>query len=95
MLQFCADQIACLRDQGIGAFYSPASLQQIAAKPDLMTKLQGLARDWQLPMEVAIDIIKISLFDTIILVDDSGSMAFEENGERIESVSTICHDSRY
>lgn len=35
-------------------------------------------------MEIAMDIIKISLFDTIILVDDSGSMSFEENGERIE-----------
>lgn len=40
-------------------------------------------------MEIAIDIVKISLFDTIILVDDSGSMAFEENGERIEDMKAI------
>lgn len=73
-----------MRDQGIGAFYSPATLQQLASRPDLMPKLQGLANDWQIPMEVAMDAIKISLFDTIILVDDSGSMSFEENGERIE-----------
>lgn len=75
---------ACVRDQGIGAFHSPSSLQQIASRPDVMPKLQSLAHDWQMPMEVAMDAIKIALFDTIILVDDSGSMSFEENGERIE-----------
>lgn len=49
-----------------------------------MQKLQGLAQDWQLPTEIVMDMVKIALFDTIILVDDSGSMSFEENGERIE-----------
>lgn len=57
-----------------------------------MQKLQALSSEWQIPMEIAMDIIKISLFDTIILVDDSGSMAFEENGERIEYGSFSRHN---
>ncbi|CCG82802.1 putative Transcription factor RfeF [Taphrina deformans PYCC 5710] len=86
---------SCVRDQGIGAFYSPASLQQLAARPDLMQKLQALSGEWQIPMEIAMDIIKISLFDTIILVDDSGSMAFEENGERIDDMKSILSKVSY
>lgn len=30
--------------------------------------------------------VKIALFDFILYVDDSGSMAFEEGGERIDDL---------
>lgn len=79
----------CVRDQRIGAFFSPASLQQIMQQGDLMGKLQHLAQTWRIPTEIAIDLVKIALFDIIILVDDSGSMSFEENGERIEDMKAI------
>lgn len=39
-----------------------------------------------MPKEVALDLVKIALFDVVILCDDSGSMAFEQNGERIEDL---------
>lgn len=34
-------------------------------------------------MEVASDLVRLALFDVILYLDDSGSMAFEENGTRI------------
>lgn len=38
-------------------------------------------------MELMLDRqVKISLFDFILYVDDSGSMAFEEGGERIDDL---------
>ena len=48
--------------------------------------LQTLASAWKLPTELAADLVKIALFDVVVLVDDSGSMKFEENGERIEDL---------
>jgi len=39
-----------------------------------------------MPKELASDLVKLALFDVILYVDDSGSMAFEEGGERIEDL---------
>lgn len=39
--------------------------------------------------EIGRDVIKLALFDIILYIDDSGSMAFEENGERIEDLKVI------
>lgn len=40
-------------------------------------------------MEIAVDFVKLALFDFVLYVDDSGSMAFEENGERIDDLKLI------
>lgn len=40
-------------------------------------------------MEIAADIAKLALYDVILYVDDSGSMAFEENGSRIDDLKLI------
>jgi hypothetical protein len=48
--------------------------------------LAKLASEWRLPVELAADLVKISLFDVVVLVDDSGSMAFEQGGERVEDL---------
>lgn len=40
-------------------------------------------------MEIASDLVKLSLFDFVLYVDDSGSMQFEENGERIDDLKLI------
>jgi len=61
----------------------------IAAKVASSGALEKIAADWKLPMEIAIDLVKISLFDFILYVDDSGSMAFEEGGERIDDLKLI------
>jgi hypothetical protein len=48
--------------------------------------LLQLSQAWRLPTELAADLVKIALFDVVVLVDDSGSMAFEQGGERIEDL---------
>lgn len=40
-------------------------------------------------MEIASDLALLALFDTILYVDDSGSMAFEQDGERIDDLKLI------
>ncbi|BFZ55384.1 hypothetical protein PYCC9005_002424 [Savitreella phatthalungensis] len=79
----------CVRDQNIGAFYTPQAVQAIADLPDLARKLEDVAAQWQIPVEMAYDLVKLALFDTIILVDDSGSMSFEEGGDRINDLRAI------
>ncbi len=62
--------------------------------------MQGLARDgpakvnrivneFNLPMEIAMDVIKLSLYDIVLYVDDSGSIEFEERGVRKEQLKQI------
>lgn len=72
--------------QHLNAFYPPGSVEQIAQRVSQSGVLDKLAAAWRLPVELAADLVKIALFDVVILVDDSGSMAFEQNGERIDDL---------
>ncbi|BGP58156.1 hypothetical protein JCM8202v2_005817 [Rhodotorula sphaerocarpa] len=76
-------------DQKIQAFYPPGSLEPLAARIAQTGALQRIASQWNIPMEIAMDLAKLALFDTVVLVDDSGSMAFEENGSRIDDAKLI------
>ncbi|ORY26049.1 hypothetical protein BCR39DRAFT_542398 [Naematelia encephala] len=79
----------CVQDQHLQAFYPPQSLDQVAQRVVQTGVLAQLASAWRLPVELAADLVKIALFDVVILIDDSGSMAFEQGGERIEDLKMI------
>lgn len=70
-------------------FYPPASpqVEQIASRA--AQQVGQLCAQWRIPAEVGQDIVKLALFDVILYIDDSGSMAFEENGERIDDLKLI------
>jgi hypothetical protein len=42
-----------------------------------------------MPKELALDLASLALYDIVMFVDDSGSMAFEEGGERIDDLKLI------
>lgn len=42
-----------------------------------------------MPKELAIDLACLALYDIVILADDSSSMSFEEQGERIEDLKIV------
>jgi len=52
-------------------------------------KVSQLCSTWRVVPEIGQDIVKLALFDIILYVDDSGSMQFEENGERIQDLKLI------
>ncbi|KPV71951.1 uncharacterized protein RHOBADRAFT_30594 [Rhodotorula graminis WP1] len=79
----------CVQEQKLQAFYPPGSLEQIAQRIVQTGALSQIASLWKLPMEIAIDLCRLALFDVAMYVDDSGSMAFEENGERIDDAKMI------
>ncbi|WVQ75491.1 hypothetical protein IAR50_005116 [Cryptococcus sp. DSM 104548] len=79
----------CVQDQNIQAFYTPQSLNNIAQSVAQSGALNKIAQEWRLPAELAPEIVKLALFDVILYVDDSGSMAYEGGGERIEDLKLI------
>ena len=42
-----------------------------------------------MPMELAYSLATLALYDIVIYADDSGSMAFEEGGERINDLKLM------
>jgi hypothetical protein len=80
---------AAIQEKGLHTFYPPGSPQldqiaQVAAQ-----KVDILCQRWRVPPELGRDVIKLALFDIILYIDDSGSMAFEEGGERIADLKVI------
>ncbi|KAF3314865.1 hypothetical protein TWF173_004392 [Orbilia oligospora] len=74
-------------DNKIQSFFPPQRLEQISRT--ISNQIDRLRQGWNLPLEVAVDFVKLALFDIIIYIDDSGSMAFEEGGERIKDLKLI------
>ncbi|KAL8785087.1 MAG: hypothetical protein Q9213_003592 [Squamulea squamosa] len=44
---------------------------------------------WNIPREIGQDLVKLALFDIILYIDNSGSMLFDEGGERIKDLKLI------
>ena len=81
--------MSAIQEKGLQGFYPPGSpqLDQIANRA--ASQVQTLAQQWRINPEIAQDIVRLALYDVILYVDDSGSMAFEENGERIDDLKLI------
>ncbi|GAA5962937.1 hypothetical protein JCM21900_005349 [Sporobolomyces salmonicolor] len=77
-------------DQNIQAFYpDPRQLEPLAHRIAASGALQRVAQEWRMPLEIAMDLAKLALFDVVLYCDDSGSMAFEEGGSRIDDLKLI------
>lgn len=81
-----------VQEKQLQAFYGPGTpgaqmLPQIAARA--AQSVDRLCQAWRIQKEIANDIVRLALYDVIIYVDDSGSMSFEENGERIKDLQLI------
>lgn len=71
------------------AFYPQNSsvLDQIAQRG--AQQVQRITSEWRLSQELAQDIVRLGLYDIALLIDDSGSMVFEENGSRVDDLKLI------
>ncbi|VVT45686.1 uncharacterized protein SAPINGB_P000840 [Magnusiomyces paraingens] len=82
-----------VQENRLQAFYSPQRIQQIAGS--IGNKIDQVSQYWKIPMEIALDLVRLALYDIIIYADDSGSMSFEENGERIDDLKLIISRAAY
>ena len=87
--------LQAIQEKGLQAFYQPNNpiLDQIAQRG--AQQVQRLAADWRLYKEIADGIVRLGLYDIVLLVDDSGSMSFEENGSRIDDLKLILQRVSY
>lgn len=78
-----------MQEKRLQAFYPPNSpaLDQIAQRA--ATQIDRLCQQWRIPKEIGNDIVRLALYDVVIYIDDSGSMQFEEKGERIKDLQLI------
>jgi len=77
-----------IQNNKLEAFYNPQQLQQCVQKASQIN-FGEIARQFHISTELAYDFVSLSLYDIVFFCDDSGSMAFEENGERIEDLK-VC-----
>jgi hypothetical protein len=79
----------CIHENQLQNFYPPNSpiLDQLANKAS--AQIANLCQRWKISQEIGNDLVKLGLYDIVIFVDDSGSMQFEESGERIKDLRLI------
>jgi hypothetical protein len=74
--------------RGLLPLYPPQQVEAVVAHL-LTVDWNGLAQRWKVEREIVLDFAALALFDIAIFADDSGSMAFEEGGERIEDLKLV------
>lgn len=81
--------MSAIQEKQLQSMYPPNSpvIDQIASR--VTNQVDQLCATWRVPREVGQDIVKLALFDVVLYIDDSGSMLFEENGERIKDLKLI------
>ena len=50
---------------------------------------RALAIKWRMPVELALDLVALALYDIVIYADDSTSMKYAESGARIDDMKVI------
>lgn len=70
------------------AFYPSHKLDAMVARASAID-YDALAQKWKMPKELAYDLASLALYDVVLYCDDSGSMIFEESGERIDDLKLI------
>ncbi|EGF78091.1 hypothetical protein BATDEDRAFT_90992 [Batrachochytrium dendrobatidis JAM81] len=75
-------------DNKLQAWYNPDRLTTLI---DHLTTLNYayLRQEWKVYGDLVYDLVSLALYDIVFFIDDSGSMAFEEDGERIQDLKLI------
>ncbi|BCS09477.1 transcription factor RfeF [Aspergillus luchuensis] len=83
--------IGTIQEKRLQSFWPPERLDRLVQTlaNEAPGKVNKLMHELRVPQEVAMDIMKLSLFDVILYVDDSGSIEFEERGVRKEQLVQI------
>lgn len=74
----------------LDCFYPPNSpqLNQLFSTVNSVD-FKAMAARYNMPLELATEMVTLALYDIVIFCDDSGSMQFEESGERVNDLKVI------
>ncbi|KAI5284868.1 hypothetical protein KEM54_001008, partial [Ascosphaera aggregata] len=81
--------IGAIQENGLQKYYPPGhpAIEGIVNAAPVI--IRQVCEEWRIPKEIAQDIVKLALYDIVIFIDDSGSMSFEEGGERLQDLQLI------
>ena len=77
-----------VQQNGLESFYDANRLNEVLQKVSLID-FDQIAQQWKIPKELAYDLAPLALYDIVFYCDDSGSMIFDEGGERVEDLKFI------
>ncbi|KAL9598830.1 MAG: hypothetical protein Q9219_004249 [cf. Caloplaca sp. 3 TL-2023] len=80
---------AAVQENQLQSMISPNDPRLDAYAARAPAQVAEFSRRYNIQMEIARDIVKLALFDIILYIDDSGSMKFEEGGNRIVQLKKI------
>jgi len=73
---------------GLQTFYDQNRFEEVVRRV-LAIDFNYISQQWRISKELSYDLAPLALYDIIFYCDDSGSMIFEENGDRIEDLKFI------
>ncbi len=77
-----------ISENRLESFFDATRFQEIVRRVSSVN-FDDIAARWKISKELAYDLAPLALYDIVFYCDDSGSMAFEEDGERIEDLKFI------
>ncbi|KAJ9211484.1 hypothetical protein DTO166G4_6905 [Paecilomyces variotii] len=83
--------ISTIQEKQLQPMWPPERLEALlqGLAKDAPGKIDYLSKAWRMSSEIAMDFLKLSLFDIILYIDDSGSIMFEEEGARFKDLKEI------
>ena len=78
-----------IQEKQLQYFFSQTDSRLDQAATVAATHIDQVCARWRLPREVGQDLAKLALFDIILYINNSGSMQFEEDGERIHDLRQV------
>ncbi|MCJ1396831.1 hypothetical protein MMC11_000021 [Xylographa trunciseda] len=79
----------CVQENHLQTLYPPNDPRLDIYANKATTQVEQLCQKWRVPREVGQDVVKLALYDIIIFIDNSGSMEFEDGGERKKDLQLI------
>ncbi|VVT44070.1 uncharacterized protein SAPINGB_P000287 [Magnusiomyces paraingens] len=82
-----------VEERELQEFYNHEKIIEIANS--FGKKIEQVSENWNLDMDIAIELTRLALYDIIIFADDSGSMVLEENGQRTTDLNNVISHTAY
>ena len=73
-------------ENNLATFYDDARLRQLAAQIGRTDPVTTICNRWDIPLEIAFDLVKLALYDIVFLLDDSGSIEFSKLQNELKSL---------
>eukprot|EP00842_Homolaphlyctis_polyrhiza_P006629 jgi/Hompol1/6968/HPOL_000871-RA len=78
-----------ISDNNLFAFFDSDRLNKLVETMATTIDFEALAANWNISRNLIVDLAPLALYDIIIFIDDSSSMAFEDHGGRISQLRLI------